>query len=285
LIGSGSRNTIRYENIMQLFTRIWHLPSLIGLAVCQLWAAHALAFFLHEYAHSTVAWLLGWKANPLDLDYAHPTPIVLLFQLGINQKVDEAPIFASGHGFDAGLIAAAGVVVGNAIVSLGLARWGWQYAIANGKRGWAMLAYWVTAASVGNLLSYVPLRVFVADGDVFSIVRGFEVSPWAVLVVLGIPTFAALAWFVFDVAPKSLERLWPDRAAARVVTALFTAAFVFGFYGLGGLLEDDLTAHLMGQICIFGLAPLAAIIEIALVLRGPQSAEANPVSLESGLVD
>lgn len=247
-----------------------YLPWLVVITIIQIWAAHALAFFPHEYAHSIVAWLLGWKSNPLDLDYAHPSLIVFLFQLGINQKVSEAPIFASGQGVDAGLIAAAGMLVGNAVVSLGLARWGWHRAIAKGARGWAMLAYWVTAASVGNLLSYVPLRVFVADGDMFSVVRGFSVSPWLVLVVLGIPTLGALVWFIFNVAPNSLIRMWPDGATARVTVALFTAAFVFGFYGLGGLLEDDLSAHLMGQICIFRIAPLAAAIEVGLVLRGPR---------------
>lgn len=248
------------------------LPWLIGLFVVQIWAAHALAFFLHEYAHSVVAWLLGWKANPLDLDYAHPSVIVFLFQLGINQKVDEAPIFASGHGIDAAIIAAAGIVIGNALASLGLARLGWRSAIASGRRGWAMLAYWVTAASVGNLLSYVPLRVFVAHGDMFSIVRGFDVSPWVVLVVLGIPTLAALIWFVVYVVPISLRKLWPDDTQSRVAAALFTGAFVFGFYGLGGLLEDDAAAHFMGQLCVFALGPLVALIELALVLRSPRSA-------------
>jgi hypothetical protein len=247
------------------------LPWLFGLFIIQIWAAHALAFFPHEYAHSIVAWLLGWKVNPLDLDYAHPTIVVLLFQLGINQNVDEAPIFASGHGVDAALIAAAGIVIGNAIVSLGLARLGWHHAIAKGRRRWAMLAYWVTAASVGNLLSYVPLRVFVANGDIGSVVRGLHVSPWGVLVVLGVPTLVALIWFVVRVAPSSLRKLWPDDARARAAAALFTGAFVFGFYGLGGLLEDDATAHLMGQICILVLAPLVALIVVALVLPSSRS--------------
>jgi hypothetical protein len=252
---------------MQSFHRPARLSWFIGLTIVQLWAAHALAFFPHEYAHSAVAWLLGWKSNPFDLDYAHPTLIVLLFQLGINQKVDEAPIFASGHGVDAGLIAAAGIVLGNATLSLGLARWGWHHAVSRGRRGWAMLAYWVTAASVGNLLSYVPLRVFVDNGDVFSMVRGFQASPWVMLAVLGIPTLAAIVWFVFHVAPASAKRLWPDSPSVRVAMALFTAAFVFGFYGLGGLLEEDPMAHLMGQLCVFGLAPVAAVVGVALALR------------------
>lgn len=235
------------------------MPWLPGLILVQIWAAHALAFFPHEYAHAVVAWLLSWKSSPLDLDYAHPTLIVFLFQLGINQKVDETLIFASGHGVAAALIAAAGMVVGNALVTLPLSRVGWRLAIKAGQRGWAMLAYWVTAASVGNLLSYVPLRVFVADGDLYSVERGFGVSPWTVLVVLGLPTLVALIWFVARVVPVSLWTLFPDNRSARVITAIFTAAFVTGFYGLGGLLEDDPGAHLMGQICSFGVTPLIGL--------------------------
>jgi hypothetical protein len=46
---------------------------LVPLIVVQIWAAHTLAFFTHEYAHAVVAWLLGWKHNPLDIDYAKPS--------------------------------------------------------------------------------------------------------------------------------------------------------------------------------------------------------------------
>jgi hypothetical protein len=51
-----------------------------------------------------------------------------------------------------------GAAAGIAIVSLRLARWSWHYAMLKQRRGWAMLAYWVTAAGVGNLLSSVALR-------------------------------------------------------------------------------------------------------------------------------
>jgi hypothetical protein len=78
----------------------------------------------HEYAHSFTAWLLGWKANPFALNYAHPTLTVLLIQLGIDQKVNEAPIFASGHGVQAAIISAAGAVIGNGLTSFSLSRWG-----------------------------------------------------------------------------------------------------------------------------------------------------------------
>jgi hypothetical protein len=86
----------------------WNCPSFVVLLLVQLWAAHGWAFFAHEYAHSFMAWLLGWKATPLALNYPHLTLTVFLIQLRIDQNVDEVPIFASGHGEQAAIIGAAG---------------------------------------------------------------------------------------------------------------------------------------------------------------------------------
>src|ERR1700760_4047081 len=173
----------------------WTWPSFVALTLVQLWAAHACVFFAHEYAHSFTAWALGWKDNPLALDYAHPSLVVVLLQLGINQNVDEAPIFASGHGAHAAIIAAAGAVLGNALLSYPLSRLGYARAKRRHARGWAMFAYWVCVASVGNMIDYVPIRTFTLDGDMGSVQRGLACSPWAVMIVLGIPTAITLLYF------------------------------------------------------------------------------------------
>jgi len=99
-------------------------PVFVLTIVWQLWLAHAIAFFAHEYSHSFVAWMLGWKANPLALNYAHLSWIIVLTQLGIDQNVDEVPIFHGGHGVQAAMISAAGMVIGNLLLTLPLSRWG-----------------------------------------------------------------------------------------------------------------------------------------------------------------
>ena len=124
--------------------------ALIPLTLGSLWAAHAFAFFLHEYAHSFTAWALGWKRNPLALNYAHPTLAVLLVQHGISQNVDEVPIFASGHRVQAALISAAGAVLGNGLISFPLSRWLYSIARKLDARALVMFAYWCTVASIGN---------------------------------------------------------------------------------------------------------------------------------------
>ena len=106
----------------------WTWPVLVTYTLFQMWAAHACVFFAHEYAHSFTAWLLGWKSNPLALYYPRPTLVVLLLQMGINQNVDEGPIFAGGHGPHAAIIGAAGAILGNALITYSLSRWGYSKA-------------------------------------------------------------------------------------------------------------------------------------------------------------
>lgn len=99
---------------------IWRWPTLLTLLLIQFWSAHTIVFFSHEYAHSFTAWLLGWKANPLALHIPPLSSTVWLLQLGINQNVNEALLFAMGHGPDAAIIGGAGMIIGNALLSLPL---------------------------------------------------------------------------------------------------------------------------------------------------------------------
>ena len=187
---------------------------------------------------------------------------VWLLQIGINQNVDEAPIFASGHGFDAGIIAAAGPILGNGLITLPLSRLLWRWATANGRTSWALFAYWCTVASVGNFLDYVPIRTFTSDGDMGSIERGFGWSPWIVLIVLGIPTVIALVWLFARAIPVSLAWLFPDNKAKRAVVAVFTSAVMFGFFGAAGLLDGGPVSYRLSSISVLVLLPIAIIAEL-----------------------
>lgn len=246
--------------------RSWLL--LVALIIAQLWAAHAVAFFAHEYAHALVAWALGWKRSPLDLDYAQPTIGVLLIQLGINQNVDEAPILAAGRGLDVALIGVAGSLLGNGLLTYPLSRLGYHRARKSGRRGWAMFAFWVSAASVGNLIDYVPIRTFTGGlGDVGSLERGLGWSPWLALIVLGLPTLAVTLGFFLKVVPATVTWLFPSSPAARYGVAILAAFCVFGFYGAAGLLEGGPTSFNLSLASIFLVMPLMMAVQVRLLRR------------------
>jgi len=246
-----------------------------ALLVVQMWAAHAVAFFAHEYAHSFAAWLLGWKANPLAINYAHPSLPVFLLQRGMSEKVDYDPIFAGGHGVQAGMIAAAGMVIGNWLITFPLSRWCFSRAKRRGSRVGAMLAYWVCMASVGNFIDYVPVRTFTTEDDMGTLQRGFGWSPWTVMIVLGIPTAVALVEFLFRFEPRALAWLFPDSRAKRVTIVSFTAVWLFCFYGSSGWSGGGPISHAISGVSIRVICPLMAIVGIVLVARNSRDAAAD----------
>jgi hypothetical protein len=255
----------------------WSWPVCVALVAVQMWAAHACVFFSHEYAHSSTAWLLGWKSNPLALHYAHPTLVVLLTQLGISENVNYVPIFASGHGRQAAFIAAAGAVIGNALFTFPLSRWGYAKAKRHGLRGWAMFAYWVCVASVGNFIDYVPVRTFTNEGDIGSIRRGFGWSPWTVLLVLGVPTAIALVYFFLHIEPSTLQWLFPYSSARRIVLVVLTAFALFCFYGAAGWFEGGPTSHMISAVSVCAFFPLMTLVGGVLVHRKSiPGSEASP---------
>ncbi len=86
------------------------------LTIGLIFLAHATAYLTHEYSHATTAWLLGWMRNPVEIDYGRATLANVLFQQDIGDGVNYAPIFASGHGLEASLIAFDGPGIGNGVL-------------------------------------------------------------------------------------------------------------------------------------------------------------------------
>ena len=249
----------------------WHWSVFAILVAVQLWAAHAGVFFAHEYAHSFTAWVLGWKANPLALNYAHPTLTVFLIQLGIYQNVNEAPIFLSGHGVQAAVISASGSVIGNALITFSLSQWGYRRARESASRAWAMFAYWVCVASVGNLIDYVPIRTF-TDGtdlnqDMFAVERGLGWSPWMLLVLFGIPTAGVLVYFFSQFQPRTLRWLFPESATRRAVFAILTAFILFDFYGAAGWEDGGPISHQLSVLSVCVVAPVVAMLTTFPIVR------------------
>jgi hypothetical protein len=56
--------------------------------------------------------------------------------------------------------------------------------------------------SVGNFLSYLPMRTFATHADMATTVQGFNVSAWGIVLGLGVP-FGIAIWHFF-------ARIFPD---------------------------------------------------------------------------
>jgi hypothetical protein len=229
------------------------------LAIFQLWLAHAIGYMMHEYAHSFTAWLLHYKANPLALDYGGLNLDNILFQDDIDENVDYAPIFAAGRGPLASSIAVAGVLIGNGISYL-VSRLLYSQARQKRSRGWAMFFFWLGVMSVGNFLSYVPIRTFTTHADMATTAQGLNISAWVIAFALGVP-FAVAIWnFFARVLPDAESFLFADEPVVQGVLVLLTTYLVFVFFGGSGIRNYGSASHCLSAISEYVLFPAVTIV-------------------------
>lgn len=229
------------------------------LAIFQLWLAHAVGYMVHEYAHSFMAYLLHAKANPFALDYGGFNLENLLFLSDIDEKVDYAPLFAAGRNHAAALIAVSGVLIGNGLSYL-VSLWLYQRANSHNQRPWALFFFWLGVMSVGNFLSYVPIRTFASHADMSTVVRGLNVSPWILALGLGIPFALGIWHYLWKMLPEANRFLFPKEPVLQGVLVLMTTYFIFVFFGGTGLRNYGPVAYWLSACCEYLLFPVATIL-------------------------
>jgi hypothetical protein len=198
--------------------------------VLVLFVVHAIAFLLHEYAHSTAAWLLGFKSNPLAIHYGHFDLSNILLQQDIDENVDYGSILASGHGFQLALIALAGAAIGNGVLYILVATVLTRHA-SRMRPAAILFLFWLAVVASANLWSYAPVRTITTHGDMANAARGFGISPWTLCPFVILPSLLA-CWHLFSrLLPQVLDQTcgrYPLRGAFISATA---CAIFFGSYG------------------------------------------------------
>lgn len=207
-----------------------HKNKIIILTPFFVLLSHYLAVLPHEYAHSLMAWLLGYKENPWALNYGGTSLLNILLLAHIDQNVDYATIYAAGHPIYVALIAFAGSGIANAILFIGS-----FYLLKNAKlQQHALLYYFVflfNVMNLGNFYDYIPIRAFASHGDVYDFVTGLNISPWIVYIVFGY-LVAFLMWkFFTEILPSACVTLKLESNAQQASLMILCVCILFGFFG------------------------------------------------------
>ena len=196
--------------------------------------AHATAYLAHEYAHATTAWLLGWMQSPVGIDYGRATLANVLFQQDVGDGVNYAPIFASGHGLEAALIAIDGPALGNGILYC-LCFFALRRAAIRARPVAAMFLFWLALMGAGNVWSYAPMRTVTTHADMALVARGLGISAWLLLPIVTAPSLLILWSFFRRLLPFARQTIFARGPAADVFVTLLSCYFYFVFFGNGGL--------------------------------------------------
>ena len=222
------------------------------------WLAHALGYFLHEFGHSFTAWISGYKANPLALTYGHLTPANLLIQSDVEENVEYGPILAAGKGTLAALIAGAGVVA-NIVLYLGSRK---LYSISK-RRDWkpaGLFCFLFCLMNAGNFIDYVPVRTFTTHGDMVTLERGLQISPWRVLAVAGTPFAWAIWRFLHILLPDARYFLFPESQVRQIALVVTSCFMMFGYYGSSGLHGYGEMSRRISLFSVLVMFPAALIL-------------------------
>lgn len=191
---------------------------------------HYLAVFPHEYAHSFMAWLLGYKANPFALDYGGTSLLNVLLLAHINENVNYSAIYSSGHASYVSFIAFAGPGIANSLLFIV------SYFLLKMKKiiQKPFLYYFLflfNLMCLGSFYDYVPIRTFAKSGDIYNFITGLNISPWLVYIIFGY-LVAFLIWQFFSKTLIStylnldLKTILP-RSSLMIICVLI----LFGFFG------------------------------------------------------
>ncbi|HZD47803.1 MAG TPA: hypothetical protein VE178_03590 [Silvibacterium sp.] len=238
---------------------IWKNAGLVLLLVFQLWLAHALAFLVHEYAHSFVAWGLRCKANPLALNYGGLNWNNVIYLDDVDENVDYTPIFAAGHGARAALIAVSGVLFGNGLFYL-VSRRLYFAAKARGRRMAAFFMFLLCMMNAGNFISYVPNRTFTNHADMATVERGLNISPWWIAVVMGVPFSVAVWHFFARLLPDAMRFFSPDSRWGQVSLLVLSAYVICRFFGGSGFHRYGDISHWIAAVWLYAIFPLAILL-------------------------
>ena len=194
---------------------------------------HAIAFLLHEYSHSFLAWILGFKSNPLALNYGQPTFKNILLLSDVDENVNYQQIIAGGNAFWGGIIALAGAGVGNGLLYF-LCYWLTGLDAIRSSRMAVMFLYWLSLMGAANLLSYAPLRVVTTHGDMAIAAQCFGISTWLLLPFVTAGTFYVMYHFFFKMFPKVYQKIASNSVNNLLFMIAATSYWYFGFFGSDG---------------------------------------------------
>jgi len=180
----------------------------------------AMVVVMHEFTHSTVAWILGHMRSPLDIVWGNPLTLT-----GWDEGVHYSELFASGHLRAAAIIGVSPLVVHAAIVTLGLVLMQWK---EMQERKWLFhTLFWFVIANFMELIAYITMGAFATGGDVGHFNHGLGLSPWIIFIAGSMAIVAGLYILFVEILPRMYAIFARGNRLNQWAILLMTAFFLF----------------------------------------------------------
>ena len=245
---------ITYYEVMENSHKYTQTVRYLGITVLSILALQSCMVVVHEFTHSTMAYLLGEMKSPLGIVWGNP-----IMMTGWDEGVNYTRIFAEGNDWHAAAIGFSPLVMHSIVTGICL------FLMNSGRlRGkWAYhIAFWLAVVNLMELVAYIYMRAFADYGDVGRFNQGLHLSPWCVFLLGG----AVLTWLVWQLFRYGLPRLQRFFAADNSVCAwsmLTLTSFTIFLWGSG----IRVMAYVDGMQSLFGVAGILIFIATLVLFR------------------
>lgn len=243
------------------------LPAVAAtLMICGYFALQALMIVLHEFAHSTMAWALGYTPTPLTVVWGN-----LVTMQGWDEGVPYDALFrARGHVAEAAIGGAP--LLMHVIFVVALATWLRRTAAA-AKPAAFFAGYWFLVLNLAELVAYLWMRPFIATGDTGRLNQGMNLPPSVLFASGSVFLASALSIFHARIMPKVAVAVSGRRLAS---TSIVIATGFVLFLWASGLRFLVLYPDPLWRVGLVGLALFVAWLVVELPRYIVQGAPVSP---------
>lgn len=210
---------------MPLSQRMQETLKYLAILIPSFLLLQTLVIIMHEFTHSTVAWLLDDIRSPMDIIWGNP-----VMMTGWDEGVGYKKLFAQGHNLAAAIIGVSPLIMHSLASSIGILLMLQKWML---HKKWLFHAvFWFTIANLMELIAYILMRGFAANGDTGNFNHGMGISPWFLFIIGSL----ALAGGLYLLCGKVLPRLYAVFAPGNRMlqwTILAVSAFILFFWGSG----------------------------------------------------
>ena len=193
---------------------------------------------IHEYSHSTMAWLFGYKENILNIDYGG------WLLLHVDEAVSYDSIIAAGHGAQAAMIAISGITSNSIVFLLSIFLYKKPYILKS--KILLILFFWSLVVNMVPIVGYIPANTFTTHGDIGRFCVGLNISTWWAFII-GTPLVAMGIIYIFRTAIIKLYAHLPIKTitgqSLYLLSALVVLFLLLFTHGQNPLSDQHATAY------------------------------------------
>jgi hypothetical protein len=149
---------------------------------------------MHEYVHSTAAWLLGYMPTPFTVVWGNP-----ITDTGWDEGVPYDQLFSAPGNLEEAVIGGTPLLMHAIFAAVGL-----HFLQRPSKERPVLFfaIYWFVVLNLTELVAYIVMRPFIPNGDTGRFNEGTGMSPW-ILFAVGIVFLLPAMWvFATRVVPN-----------------------------------------------------------------------------------